>query len=72
MTDTIGVVPFVDLGAAYKDPLPDFSEQVRVGAGLGLRYLTPLGPLRFDVAVPVNRRHGDPFFAFYVGLGQSF
>ncbi len=72
VTDTIGVVPFVDLGAAYKNSVPDFSEELRVGAGVGLRYLTPLGPLRFDVAVPVNRRHGDPSFAFYVGLGQSF
>ncbi len=33
---------------------------------------TPLGPLRFDVAVPINRKSGDPHFAFYVGLGQSF
>ena len=72
VTDTIGIVPFVDVGAAYEDPLPDFSEEFRVGAGIGLRYHTPLGPLRFDVAVPLNRKSGDPSFAFYVGLGQSF
>jgi len=72
VTDTIGIVPFVDVGAAYKDPIPDFSEEFRVGAGVGLRYHTPLGPLRFDVAVPLNRQSGDPHFAFYVGLGQSF
>jgi translocation and assembly module TamA len=71
VTDTIGVVPFIDAGAAYKDTIPDFSEEVRVGAGIGLRYRTPLGPLRFDVAVPLNRDRGDSF-AFYVGLGQSF
>ena len=72
VTDTIGIVPFVDIGAAYEDPLPDFSEEFRIGAGIGLSYHTPLGPLRFDVAVPVNRKSGDPSFAFYVGLGQSF
>ncbi len=72
VTDTIGIVPFVDIGAAYEDPLPDFSEEFRVGAGVGLRYHTPLGPLRFDVAVPLNRKSGGPSFAFYVGLGQSF
>src|SRR6185295_11142065 len=71
VTDTIGVVPFIDAGAAYKDTIPDFSEEVQVGAGIGLRYRTPLGPLRFDVAVPLNRDRGDSF-AFYVGLGQSF
>ncbi len=72
VTDTIGVVPFVDVGAAYDNPLPDFNEEFRIGAGIGLRYHTPLGPLRFDVAVPINRKSGDPHFAFYVGLGQSF
>lgn len=72
VTDTIGIVPFVDFGAAYEDPLPDFSEEFRVGAGVGLRYHTPLGPLRFDVAVPLNGDGDDPSFAFYVGLGQSF
>jgi translocation and assembly module TamA len=71
LTDSIGIVPFIDAGAAYEDPIPSFSEDVRVGVGLGLRYLTPLGPLRFDVAVPLNRDGGDSF-AFYVGLGQSF
>ena len=72
VTDTIGIVPFIDAGAAYEDPIPDFSEEIRVGAGIGLRYYTPLGPLRFDVAVPLNPDDGDPAFAFYVGLGQAF
>lgn len=71
VTDTIGIVPFIDAGAAYEDSLPDFSEPVRVGAGIGIRYHTPLGPLRFDVAVPINDKDA-PAFAFYVGLGQAF
>jgi translocation and assembly module TamA len=71
VTDTIGIVPFIDAGAAYEDPLPDFSEEISVGAGIGLRYYTPLGPLRFDVAVPLMGDEDDAF-AFYVGLGQAF
>lgn len=72
VTDTIGVVPFVDFGNAFRDSFPDFSEELRVGAGIGLRYDTGLGPLRFDVATPVDRREGDPTIAFYLGLGQAF
>ncbi len=75
LTDTIGVVPFIDAGAAYEDPIPDFGQDVSIGAGVGLRYHTPLGPLRFDVAVPLNREDhpiGFDSVAFYVGLGQSF
>jgi translocation and assembly module TamA len=44
MTETIGIVPFIDAGAAYEDSIPDFGEGIRVGAGLGLRYYTGLGP----------------------------
>jgi translocation and assembly module TamA len=72
VTDTIGVVPFVDAGAAYDEPYFDFSEDIYVGAGIGLRYYTPLGPLRFDVAVPVAPEWRLQDVAFYVGLGQSF
>ncbi len=73
VTDTIGIVPFFDAGAAYRDRVPDISEEeVRIGAGVGLRYHTPLGPLRFDVAFPLNPEHGKSSVAFYVGLGQSF
>lgn len=72
VTETIGIVPFVDMGAAYASPYPDFEEDLRFGAGIGLRYDTGLGPIRVDAAVPLNPRDGDPAFAVYIGLGQSF
>ncbi|WP_439273106.1 autotransporter assembly complex protein TamA [Pseudochrobactrum sp. HB0163] len=72
VTDNIGVVGFVDGGYVGEETYPDFAENMRLGAGAGLRYDTSLGPLRFDVAVPLNRRSGDSRFAFYVGIGQAF
>lgn len=72
LNETLGLVPFIDAGAAYADTFPDFSEAIRLGAGIGLRYYTGLGPLRFDIAVPLNPEDGDPAAAFYVGLGQAF
>ena len=41
------------------------------GAGLGLRYDTPVGPIRLDVATPVGGNTGDGV-QVYVGLGQAF
>ena len=66
-----GVAAFVDVGqvSASLKPLPD---DVRVGAGAGMRYYTPIGPIRFDIAVPVNRRPGEDSFEIYIGLGQAF
>jgi translocation and assembly module TamA len=70
-TDTIGIVPFVDVGTVSVTEYPDFSE-IKAGAGIGLRYLTPLGPLRIDGAIPLNRGPGDPSFGIYAGIGQAF
>lgn len=72
ITDTIGIVPFVDAGNAGASSIPDFKDGIRVAAGLGLRYFTAIGPIRLDVAMPLNRKNEDPRYAIYVGLGQSF
>ncbi|AZO00501.1 outer membrane protein assembly factor [Mesorhizobium sp. M9A.F.Ca.ET.002.03.1.2] len=71
VTDTIGVVPFVDAGTVSTEEFPNFSD-MKVGAGVGLRYITPFGPLRIDAAVPLNRDPDDPRFGIYAGIGQAF
>lgn len=71
VSERFGIVPFVDAGTVSAAAFPDFSD-VRFGAGLGIRYLTPLGPLRIDAGVPLNPRPGDPSFGVYAGIGQSF
>lgn len=72
VTDTIGVVPFIDAGSAFASSYPDFNEPIRVAAGLGLRYYTSIGPIRLDVAAPLDRKKGEAPIAFYVGFGQAF
>ena len=72
VTDSIGVVGFVDAGYVGGEALPDFVEDIRVGVGGGLRYYTGLGPIRLDVAVPLDPLPDDPSVAFYVGIGQAF
>ncbi len=71
VTDDIGVVGFVDGGYVAADRFPSLDE-LRLGAGVGVRYHTGLGPLRLDVAVPLNKRPSDPDYALYVGIGQAF
>ncbi|WP_246272773.1 autotransporter assembly complex protein TamA [Oricola thermophila] len=72
ITDTIGIVGFADIGHVNNGSIPDFSGDIRIGAGIGLRYNTGLGPLRLDAAVPLNRQSGDPAFGIYAGIGQAF
>jgi len=72
VTESIGLVAFVDAGNVYEESLPDFDEGLRVGAGVGLRYYTPVGPLRLDLAVPLDKRDVDDSFQVYVSFGQAF
>lgn len=66
-----GVVPFVDAGNISAGFLPRFRD-MRIGAGLGLRYYSSFGPIRVDVGTPINPQSGDPKVAVYVSLGQAF
>ena len=72
VTDTIGLVAFADAGLVGSDSFPDFSEEFKVGVGMGLRYLTGLGPIRLDAAFPLDPSPDDPTVGFYVGIGQAF
>lgn len=72
VTDTVGVVPFVDAGNVYRHEVPQ-NFKLLWAAGIGLRYYTAVGPLRADLAFPLDRRSGvDSSFQFYFSLGQSF
>ncbi|MBF0439432.1 MAG: outer membrane protein assembly factor [Magnetococcales bacterium] len=72
-TDTIGAVGFIDAGRAFATSLPEADLKLLYGTGVGIRYLTPIGPLRLDVAMPLERREKvDAPFQFYMSIGQAF
>jgi translocation and assembly module TamA len=66
-----GIVPFIDAGNIYTSPLHRFND-LRFGAGLGVRYYSNFGPIRVDVGTPLNPQPGDARIAVYVSLGQAF
>jgi translocation and assembly module TamA len=72
VTDTIGIVPFFDAGGAYASQFPEFFGDTRMSAGLGVFYVTAIGPIRLDVAAPLNPRRGDKEVVLYVSIGQAF
>jgi translocation and assembly module TamA len=82
-----GAAVFVDAGQVSAS-LHAVPNEFRIGVGAGIRYYTPIGPIRLDVAVPTQRRPatcvppptpisppppcGDDAFEIYIGLGQAF
>lgn len=71
VTDKIGVVGFYDTGYIGPESVYDGSGNWHAGAGLGVRYDTPVGPIRVDVAGPVSGDTSDGV-QFYIGIGQAF
>ncbi len=72
ITETIGIVPFVDAGSYYESPVPQLGRTFLYGVGLGLRYYTAFGPLRLDLATPLHKRNADSPIQLYISLGQAF
>jgi translocation and assembly module TamA len=72
-----GTAVFVDAGNVSQNLNP-LNGTLKFGAGAGLRYYTPIGPIRLDIALPLQRRSGkdvanpDDAFEIYIGLGQAF
>ena len=67
----ISLVPFVDAGSVDPNSTPAFRD-IKVGVGLGIRYLTNFGPIRIDVGTPLNKGPKDSRVGVYVALGQAF
>jgi translocation and assembly module TamA len=70
-----GAVAFLDAGEVNGRGTTLVGDgTVRLGAGVGLRYFTPIGPIRVDVAVPLNKdpRTKTDAVEAYLGLGEAF
>ncbi|MGB5077602.1 MAG: BamA/TamA family outer membrane protein [Sphingorhabdus sp.] len=66
-----GVVGFVDAGQIYESSIPKFDDW-RYGVGIGGRFYTNFGPVRLDLATPINRKQGESKISVYVSIGQAF
>lgn len=72
INEDFGAVAFVDGGGAFEGAMPGDGGDWYIGAGLGVRYYSPIGPVRLDVAMPINAREGEPGVQIYISIGQAF
>jgi translocation and assembly module TamA len=71
LSEQWGVAAFLDAGSVSLHNNPDFT-QLKYGAGIGVRYNLGFGPIRLDIATPLNPGKGDQAIQVYVSIGQSF
>ena len=68
----LGGVFFVDFGQVFEASLDYHLEELRYAVGPGIRYNTPIGPVRFDVGFIVDRRSDEPFGRIELSILQAF
>ncbi|HOV18897.1 MAG TPA: outer membrane protein assembly factor BamA, partial [Ottowia sp.] len=69
---TLRLFGFVDAGALYGDGEKISADGLRYSTGIGLSWISPLGPLRFALAFPLRKRPGDRIQRFQFQIGTSF
>jgi translocation and assembly module TamA len=67
-----GIVGFADAGYISADAWGGGASAWQAGAGLGVRYATPFGPIRVDLATPVYGDYDGQALYLYIGIGQAF
>ena len=69
---TLRVFTFVDVGNVYGDGEKISFSEMRASAGIGLSWISPLGPLRLAFAQPVRKFAGDRIQKLQFQIGTSF
>ena len=69
--ESFGAAAFLDAGQVSADGAPGTGTW-RLGAGVGARYYTSIGPIRADIAFPLNPQPGGDALEFYIGIGEAF
>ncbi len=73
----IGAVGFLDAGNVFADVSDIDLAKIRGAVGFGIRYQSPIGPIRVDLGVKLDRRRfengaREQLTALHVSIGQAF
>ena len=69
----LGMAVFYDGGNVFPNVgFHDFTSLYSNNVGVGLRYATPIGPIRFDVGRNLNPVPGISVTQYFISIGQAF
>jgi len=69
---TLRMFGFVDAGNVYAQDSPVRLQELRASTGLGVSWISPVGPLRLALAKPLRREAGDRIQSFQFQIGTAF
>lgn len=63
---------FYDVGNVFLRARDVRVSDLRHSAGIGIRYLSPIGPIGFDIGHPLDEKQGEPSVRFHFVVGTTF
>jgi outer membrane protein insertion porin family/translocation and assembly module TamA len=72
LTEKVGGAVFIDFGQVSLHSFDVPIDNLKFAAGFGVRYTTPVGPMRFDLGFPFQKPPGDRPWQIHFSIGQSF
>ncbi len=69
---TVRLAAFIDGGNVFNDWSQLDLNFLRFSTGIAVTWISPMGPLRFSIAQPLNDQKGDDIQRFQFQLGQTF
>lgn len=72
VTDSLSTHLFLDLGNVFLRHESLKLSDIRSGTGAGFQYLSPIGPIGFDVGHPLDRQRGESNLQFHFSVGSAF
>ena len=85
LTGAFGLVTFLDAGNVYDRVQHMSLARIRGGAGFGVRYASPIGPIAVDLGFKLGERYvfgsdqnsdasptQEPLTALHISIGQAF
>ena len=70
VTKFLRLISFIDVGGGWWDTYK--LGDMRKSAGIGLRVLTPMGPIRLDLGWKLDRKSGESSSEWHFGMGSYF
>jgi outer membrane protein assembly complex protein YaeT len=68
----LGGALFADAGQVRRAPFSFAIADMQYGVGAGVRYQTPVGPLRVDIGIPIDPPRDEPSWRLHFSIGHSF
>jgi outer membrane protein insertion porin family len=72
LTRSFQVATFLDIGNVYPEVADVSIPDLRKSVGLGVRYLTPIGPIRLDYGLKIHRLPGESAGRLHLTIGYAF